>query len=72
MTLVYLRAIHCLQINVWKYRKVWPEEIEAVQERAAGFEDRGQILEGLRADLVIVDRKMNVKKVILDGELVRE
>ena len=38
---------------------------------ALGFTDRGQILEGLRADLVIVDRKMNVKKVILEGELVR-
>ena len=38
---------------------------------ALGFCDRGQILEGLRADLIIVDRKMNVKKVILEGEVVR-
>lgn len=38
---------------------------------ALGFTDRGQILEGLRADLVIVDRRMNVKKVFLEGELVR-
>ena len=38
---------------------------------ALGFNDRGQILEGLRADIIIVDRKMNVKKVILEGELVR-
>ena len=39
--------------------------------RVAGFTDRGEIGVGLRADLIIVDRKMNVKKVILDGELVR-
>ena len=38
---------------------------------ALGFTDRGQILEGLRADLIIVDHKMNVKKVILEGEVVR-
>ena len=39
--------------------------------RVAGFTDRGEIGVGLRADLIIVDRKMNVKKVILDGEVVR-
>ena len=40
--------------------------------RAVGFFDRGEIRKGLRADLIIVDRKMNVHTVILDGEIVRE
>ena len=39
--------------------------------RATGFTDRGEIREGLRADLVIVDGKMNIKKVILGGKVVR-
>ena len=38
--------------------------------KVVGLHDRGEILEGLRADLVIVDYKMNVKKVILKGEVV--
>ena len=36
--------------------------------RAVGLYDRGQIRVGLRADLVIVDHKMNVHKVILGGK----
>ena len=37
--------------------------------RAVGFTDRGEIREGLRADLVIVDHKMNIRSVILGGKL---
>lgn len=37
--------------------------------RAVGFYDRGEIAVGKRADLVMVDYKMNVQKVILKGEL---
>jgi len=37
--------------------------------RATGFNDRGEILEGLRADLILVDHKMNVKTVILGGKI---
>ena len=37
---------------------------------ALGYTDRGQILLGNRADLVIVDHEVNVKKVILEGEVV--
>lgn len=37
--------------------------------RATGFTDRGEIRVGLRADLVFVDHKMNVHKVILGGSL---
>ena len=39
--------------------------------KAVGLNDRGEIREGLRADLVFVDIKMNVKTVILGGEVVR-
>ena len=37
--------------------------------RAIGFTDRGEILEGLRADLIFVDVKMNVSTVILGGKV---
>ena len=37
--------------------------------RVMGFSDRGEIAEGKRADLVILDRQFNVKKVVLGGEL---
>jgi N-acetylglucosamine-6-phosphate deacetylase len=40
--------------------------------RAVGLFDRGEIIEGARADLIFVDIKMNVKTVILGGEIVRE
>ena len=39
---------------------------------AVGLTDRGEIAEGKRADLVFVDIKMNVKTVILGGEVVRQ
>ena len=39
--------------------------------KAVGLNDRGEIREGLRADLIFVDIKMNVKTVILGGEVVR-
>ncbi|MBR3762664.1 MAG: amidohydrolase family protein [Lachnospiraceae bacterium] len=35
--------------------------------RAVGFLDRGEIRKGLRADLVLIDYKINVQKVILKG-----
>ena len=37
--------------------------------KAVGLTDRGEIREGLRADLVFVDIKMNVKTVIVNGEI---
>ena len=40
--------------------------------RAIGLLDRGEIREGLRADLVITDQKMNIKTVILGGKVVVE
>ncbi len=40
--------------------------------RAVGLLDRGEIREGLRADLVITDHKMNIKTVILGGKVVRQ
>ncbi len=39
--------------------------------RAVGFSDRGEIAVGKRADLVLVDYNMNVKNVIMKGELQR-
>ena len=39
--------------------------------KAVGLTDRGEIREGLRADLIFVDIKMNVKAVILCGNVVR-
>ena len=38
--------------------------------RVVGFDDRGEIAVGKRADLVVVDHKMNVKQVFLKGETV--
>ena len=40
--------------------------------RAVGLTDRGEIRVGLRADLVFVDIKMNMKTVILGGKVVRQ
>lgn len=40
--------------------------------KAVGLTDRGEIREGLRADLIFVDIKMNVKTVILGGKVVIE
>ena len=38
--------------------------------RAVGLLDRGEIAKGKRADLILVDYKMKVHKVILEGEVV--
>ncbi len=37
--------------------------------RAVGLLDRGEIREGLRADLIITDHKMNIKTVIVGGKV---
>ena len=39
--------------------------------KAVGLYDRGEIREGLRADLIFVDIKMNVSTVILNGNVVK-
>ena len=40
--------------------------------KATGIKDRGEIKKGLKADLVICDDHINVKKVIMSGEIVVE
>ena len=40
--------------------------------RAVGFDDRGEIAVGKRADLIITDPKMNVSTVILAGQVVKQ
>ena len=40
--------------------------------KAVGLTDRGEIAVGKRADLVIVDIKMNVKNVILGGKIINQ
>lgn len=47
-------------VDVFRYGSANPA-------KAVGFTDRGEIRRGLRADLVIVDGKLNVKTVILKG-----
>ena len=37
--------------------------------RAVGFTDRGEIAVGKRADLIFVDHKMNIKKVLVGGKV---
>ena len=49
-------------VNVFQYASYNPA-------RAVGFFDRGEITVGKRADLVLVDYNMNIKKVIMKGEL---
>ena len=49
-------------VNVFQFASYNPA-------RAVGFYDRGEIAVGKRADLVMVDYKMNIQKVILKGEL---
>ncbi|MBQ8360282.1 MAG: amidohydrolase family protein [Oscillospiraceae bacterium] len=39
--------------------------------KAVGLYDRGEILEGKKADLIFVDIKMNVKKVIKNGNVLK-
>ena len=40
-----------------------------IPARVTGFKDRGEIKRGFRADLVIVDEKINLKSVILGGKV---
>ena len=49
-------------VNVFQFASYNPA-------RAVGFYDRGEIAVGMRADLVMVDYNVNVKKVILKGEI---
>jgi len=49
-------------VDVFRYASYNPS-------RAVGLLDRGEIREGLRADLIITDYNMNVKKVILEGKV---
>ena len=49
-------------VNVFQFASYNPA-------RVTGFYDRGEIAVGKRADLVLVDYNMNVKNVILKGEL---
>ena len=48
-------------VDVFRYASYNPA-------KAVGFNDRGEIRKGLRADLVICDHWMNIKSVILKGE----
>ncbi len=48
-------------VDVFRYASLNPAT-------AVGLNDRGQIREGLRADLMICDHQMNIKSVFLKGE----
>lgn len=50
-------------VDVFRYASYNPS-------RAVGFTDRGEIAVGNRADLIFVDYKMNVEKVILNGKTI--
>ena len=49
-------------VDVFRYASTNPS-------KAVGFNDRGLIAKGYRADLVICDHQMNIKSVILKGEV---
>jgi len=49
-------------VDVFRYASYNPT-------RAIGLLDRGEIREGLRADLIITDYNMNIQKVILGGKV---
>ena len=49
-------------VDVFRYASYNPA-------RAVGFTDRGEIAVGKRADLVITDHNINIKTVILEGEI---
>ena len=51
-------------VDVFRYASYNPS-------RAVGLLDRGELAVGLRADLVICDHQMNIKNVILKGELIK-
>ena len=40
--------------------------------KALGFNDRGEIRRGLRADIILVDDRMQVRTVILEGKIVSD
>ena len=42
--------------------------MSATPARVMGYEDRGRLEAGLRADLVVIDKALNVKSVFLKGE----
>jgi N-acetylglucosamine-6-phosphate deacetylase len=44
--------------------------LSATPARVMGYKDRGRIEVGLLADLVVMDRELNVKKVFLKGEMI--
>lgn len=48
-------------VNAFQYASYNPA-------RAVGFNDRGEIAPGKRADLVVVDYAMRVKSVLVGGE----
>ena len=49
-------------VDVYRYGSYNPA-------KAVGFTDRGEIAVGKRADLVLTDHNMNIKTVILEGEI---
>ena len=53
-------------IPVWEVSKM----ISATPARAMGYTDRGVIEVGKRADLVIMDKELNINKIYLKGDLV--
>lgn len=52
-------------VEVFRYATVNPAS-------ATHIKDRGEIRKGLRADLVICDEHIHIKKVLIDGEIVSE
>ena len=42
--------------------------ISATPAKAMGYTDRGKIEVGLRADLILMDEKLNINKIFLKGE----
>lgn len=48
-------------VDVFRYASYNPS-------KAVGFADRGQIRIGLRADIIVVDHKINVSQVYINGE----
>jgi N-acetylglucosamine-6-phosphate deacetylase len=51
-------------VDVFKFASYNPATV-------TGFYDRGEIAKGKRADLVIVDYKMGVKQVFIEGESIK-
>ena len=49
-------------MNVFQYASCNPA-------RAVGFADRSEIAVGKRADLILMDHDMNVKAIMIEGEV---